>query len=289
MSSAQIIKEHFPPLGIIAAAGLLPLELAQIYSNKGGEVFIAALNDAIINKQITEDFTCKTFDLGQIGAVINYFNSNKVRYIVFAGHLKRPDLKRLKVDLVGSVLLTKILSHKLLGDDRLLNTIVTFFESRGFSIIAPHDILSMRSGEFFLPAPELDQQDLIDTQIGVQILHHLSSFDIGQAVIVHNGYVLGIEAAEGTDRLIERCASLRSNSKGGILVKIMKQNQDTRIDMPSIGCATIKLLINYGYKGIAIKKNTTIIIEPQKVFDFAAAHNLLIIDVDKTIDAFMYP
>ena len=45
------------------------------------------------------------------------------------------------------------------------------------------------------------------------------ALDIGQAVVMQQGLVLGVEAIEGTDELFRRCAALRRDGPGGVLVK----------------------------------------------------------------------
>ena len=48
-----------------------------------------------------------------------------------------------------------------------------------------------------------------------EILDALSPYDIGQSIIVQQGMVLGIEAAEGTDGLINRSKTLARDGAGG--------------------------------------------------------------------------
>ena len=68
------------------------------------------------------------------------------------------------------------------------------------------------------------------------IVHALGPFDVGQGAVVANGLVLAIEAAEGTDAMLDRCATLANGvAKGGVLVKRPKPGQELRIDLPVIG------------------------------------------------------
>ncbi len=81
----------------------------------------------------------------------------------------------------------------------------------------------------------------------------LGELDVGQAVIVEHGYVLGVEAAEGTDALTERCGKLKREGRGGVLVKIKKPGQEERADLPAIGPMTIEKLHAAGFAGVAIE------------------------------------
>ena len=63
--------------------------------------------------------------------------------------------------------------------------------------------------------------------------------DVGQAIIIQQGDVLGIEAVEGTDNLIKRTKKFIKNGEKPTLIKLKKQ--DLRADLPTIGLNTIKL------------------------------------------------
>ncbi|MFX5126516.1 LpxI family protein, partial [Acinetobacter baumannii] len=75
------------------------------------------------------------------------------------------------------------------------------------------------------------------------IVKALGAFDIGQAVIVSGGRILALEAAEGTDRMLARVATARGSGDalaGGVLVKRPKPGQEMRVDLPTIGPATVE-------------------------------------------------
>ena len=62
----------------------------------------------------------------------------------------------------------------------------------------------------------------------------------------------------------------------------MKYNQDTRFDLPTIGIKTLKLLKKYNYEGIFIQKKHCLIIDKEKVINFANKNNLFIVGVNKS-------
>ena len=67
----------------------------------------------------------------------------------------------------------------------------------------------------------------------------LATFDIGQAVVVQQDVVLGVEAAEGTDALIARCGSLRREGPGGVLVKL-SNSQNREFVLWALNCVVEK-------------------------------------------------
>src|SRR6202012_774815 len=87
----------------------------------------------------------------------------------------------------------------------------------------------------------------------------LGAADVGQCCVVQQGIVLAVEAAEGTDAMLARCASLARPGAGGVLVKLVKPGQDRRADLPTIGPETIRSAIAAGLRGVAFQAGGTII------------------------------
>lgn len=262
-------------VGIIAGNGSLPISLAESFIKQGGQCYIAAL-EGEADPVLYENFTHQFFKIGMVRPIIEYFRKYDVKNIILAGGVKRPNFKAIKVDLMGSRLLARILKQKFLGDDKLLSIVTDFLEEKGFQVVSSYEILSAKKGVMTIMIPsEIDNTYI---ELGMKLLDSIGHLDVGQSVIVDNGYIIGIEAAEGTDNLIKRCSYLRKNSTGGVLVKMMKKGQDTRVDIPTIGSETIKNLANYGYKGVAIQKEKVIVVELEKTIELANKYGLFIIE-----------
>jgi len=111
----------------------------------------------------------------------------------------------------------------------------------------------------------------------------LGAVDVGQAVVVQQQIVLGVEAAEGTDALIERSASLRRPGPGGVLVKIKKPGQERRADLPTIGVRTVEKAAASGLRGIAVEAGATLLMDRDAIGRAADALRLFVagIPVDR--------
>ncbi|MDP4832636.1 MAG: DUF1009 domain-containing protein, partial [Rickettsiaceae bacterium] len=120
-----------PKLGIIAGNGDLPEEIAKLQKASGGDCVIAALE----SKANFANFAHKHFALGAVGSIIEYFKENSVENVVIIGGIGRPDLKSLKVDFSGSLLLAKILKQKILGDDNILKIVSNYIESKSLKVV----------------------------------------------------------------------------------------------------------------------------------------------------------
>ena len=81
---------------------------------------------------------------------------------------------------------------------------------------------------------------MADIQRGIAVARALGAVDVGQGCVVQQGIVLAVEAAEGTDAMLARCAGLARPGPGGVLVKLVKPGQDRRTDLPTIGPDTIR-------------------------------------------------
>src|SRR5205823_10901008 len=169
--------------------------------------------------------------------------------------------------------------YRALGDDGLLSAIVKELEREGFRVLGADDILGtdnlMPVGPLGRHKPDDDAK--ADIEHAMRVAHALGALDIGQAVIVQQGLVLGVEAAEGTDELLRRCAALRREGPGGVLVKIEKPGQDPRADRPTIGLRTVLLAAEAGLQGIAVEANATIVLYHDEVIRAADHAGLCVV------------
>ena len=120
---------------------------------------------------------------------------------------------------------------------------------------------------------------LSNTADSKNVLKQIGDLDIGQAVIVQHGVILGIEGAEGTDQLMNRCAHLHREGVGGVLVKGRKTGQEDRIDLPDIWLHTIQIAAKCKLQGIAIEAGGVFIFERHKMIGLADESDLFVIGV----------
>jgi len=254
-------------LCIIAGSGNLPQDIAKEAKNRGTLTSIICIKSFANENSFKEYGEVDTISLGNVGQALKFLKKHKISHILFAGSVKRPSFLSIIPDFEGTKLLSYILKEKVLGDDTLLKSVISFFEKRGFKIISPNEILTLNikeSGSLTKLAPNI--QALKDIEIGASANRYLSSLDVGQAIIVSEGRIISIEAAEGTDEMIRRSKEYTEGQT--TLIKLPKLNQDVRIDMPTIGPKTIELMSQNNISGIAIDK-TVLILSVQETIDKA--------------------
>ena len=167
-------------------------------------------------------------------------------------------------------------------DGSVLGAIAAALEAEGLRVVAPEAFaVSLAAEARAYSARTPDAAERTDIARGFDAARALGSLDVGQAVVVQQGRVIGVEAAEGTDALIERCAALLSPGEGGVLVKACKPGQDIRIDLPTIGPGTVDGAARAGLAGIAVGAGRALILDSDEVARLADAANIFVIGVDE--------
>ncbi len=271
-----------PKLGIIAGSGNLPLELAKHARSESRDVFVLGI-DGFAEKTLLDQFENQVVSIGEVGKQISILQSAKVVEVCFAGIVKRPDFKALKLDKKGLLLLPKVISAASKGDDALLKVLVATLEKAGFAVVGADDVLaSLLAPVGPLGSKIPNEQDLKDIEKAARIASQIGQMDIGQGAVVCEGLVLAVEAQEGTDLMLERCAKLPSNLLGtpqkpkGVLVKRPKPNQERRVDLPTIGLKTLQGIRNANLAGIAIEAKSALILDREQLISYADANGLWI-------------
>jgi DUF1009 family protein len=269
-----------PVVGILAGGGTLPREIADVVSGDGSEVVVVGLEGEVRPRDFAgHDFTLVNW--GQIGRLIRTFKRKGVRDLVIVGSVTRPDLNRIRTDLGFWLNLPRIL--KIIaagGDDSVLRRVVGFFEGHGFRVRGPADVApALVIGEGAYGRETMPESAARDAGIGREIVAKLAPFDIGQAIVVCDGTVLAIEAAEGTDAMLKRLASHRDGARGGVLVKRPKPGQELRVDMPAIGLNTIVGVKAAGLSGLVVEAGATLAAQRGDMMDEADASGMFIVGV----------
>ncbi len=267
-------------LGIIAGAGDLPVRLAAAAAAAGRDPFVVTLRGAAMPADF-QPWPHAAVEMAQVGRVLSALRQAGCADIVMAGRLQRPSFSRLKPDWQGIRLLPRVVAAAREGDDALLRALVRFFEDEGFRVVGAEEVL----GDLLAPLGPLGRlepgpEEWHDIGRAVQVVQALGALDVGQAAIVRDGLVLGVEAAEGTDALIERCRLLQTEGSGGVLVKLPKPGQERRVDLPTIGRATVARAAAARLKGIALAAGGALVLDRNDVAAAADVAGIFVCGID---------
>jgi DUF1009 family protein len=73
---------------------------------------------------------------------------------------------------------------------------------------------------------------------------------------------------------------LRREGPGGVLVKLKKPQQETRVDLPTIGVGTLRAAAAAGLRGIAVEAGGALIIDRDALAGAADEAGLFVVGVE---------
>ncbi len=279
------------PIAIVAGGGSLPAEVIAAIASSGRDFVVIAIRgeaDAEL-----EPFAPHWLDWGQVGRLLDILATHGCREITMIGSItRRPDFRAVRPDLGALKRLPGIIAALVGGDDSVMKRVISLFEREGLSIVAAQDVapqLLAPQGALTIAVP--DTVATADIALGRQLIKSIGVFDIGQAVVVAGGRAVAVEAAEGTDRMLERCADLKRigrlawRGRRGVLVKWTKPSQELRTDLPTIGPRTVELAAEAGLAGIAVQAGGVLIASRAETVDAAKRSGLFIVGVPADGDA----
>ena len=265
------------PLGVIAGGGSLPLRVVQAASAMGRPVHVVVL-EGHGDPAAYAGQSHVTLRWGLAAQMLSWLKQHGVRQVVLAGTVARPSLLSLRPDAASMKLIGRIGRAAFNGDDSILRAVMKVLGEEGFEVLGAQVLLTGLLPEAALLAgPMPDDVARADIARGLAVCHAMGAVDVGQAVIVQQGLVLGVEAIEGTDALILRAGGLKREGPAPILVKALKPTQSKLADLPTIGPKTVETARTAGLRGLAFQANGTILLERDATIAAAEAAGIFLL------------
>ncbi len=266
------------PLAIIAGRGELPRRIAERRAESGLPTFLVIFPDCA--EPWMDAHPNGHYEFERLGRVFRDLRQQNVTHIAFAGAMNRPRIRPWRTDLKTIGIAIKALPLLRKGDDEMLRGYASMVEAEGFRMIGAAEILG---DDLTVPPGALGtvlpgDRDRADAARAASIVAALGPHDVGQGAVVANGLCLAVEAIEGTDAMLARVAALPAERRAsapppcGVLFKGPKPAQDRRIDLPTIGPATVKGAKAAGLSGIIAVAGETMLLGPS---DTRAAANAM--------------
>jgi DUF1009 family protein len=272
-------------LGLIAGGGDLPIRLARQCQTVGRPLFVIRLK-GMADPALTA-FDGIEAGIAELGKGFAALKKAGCEAICLAGVVKRPDFSGLKPDLRGLKALPGAIAAARKGDDALLRFLIAEFESEGFHVEGAHEVaagMTLAHGPLgkLAPGPE----HALDLRKAFHVAGEIGRLDVGQGAVVCEGLVLAVEAQEGTDAMLDRCAHLPETLRGspearrGVIAKRPKPIQEQRVDLPAIGVATVEGAATAGLAGIVGEAGKTLVMDHDAVARAADALGLFVYGLD---------
>lgn len=261
-------------IALIAGQGILPIEIAKKLHALQTHMLILALRDdlEILRPYATKLVHMRIPSLGRGLREIKNFGAGK---LIMAGRIPKRVIYCLPILFDG--LTRSVLRKSLLDDHSLLGAVVKVFEDENIDVIPYWQILPeflASSGKLSVRSPS--KSEFNDIEYAREILRVTLPCSFGQAVCVANGAVVAVEAMEGTDNMIKRAGEL---SGRGVVVKMMKADQDMRYDLPTVGPQTLENMKAARLTCLAVEAGKTLILEPEKFFALADRYNIAVVGI----------
>ena len=274
------------PLAIVCGGGSFPVAVADAVARNGRRVVLFPLKGWADPSAVAR-YPHHWVGLAQFGRICRLAHQEGCRDVVIIGSVIRPKVSQLRPDLRTLRLLPRIVRLFRGGDDHLLSGIGRIVEEHGFRLVGAHEAApAILVSHGTLGQRQPSAADIADAQRGFGVLAAIGPFDVGQAVVVAGNRVLAVEAAEGTDEMLARLATLRGAGRiqhaagTGVLVKAPKPGQERRLDLPSIGARTVDGAAAARLAGIAVAAGNVITADIADLVRAADAAGLFVIGVD---------
>jgi UDP-2,3-diacylglucosamine hydrolase len=225
------------PVALIAGRGNYPLITAAAIRRAGVPLRLIAMDDETSPELVAGVPAAErvSLNVGQIGKMLSTLKDFGAGYALMAGQVKpqklfhglTPDLKAASI----------LFSLKRRNAETIFGAIAAEIEKLGITLLDARafiddqlaDAGSMTGKKFPIEKEYLDH--------GIQIAREIARLDIGQGCVVRKGTVLAVEAFEGTDDMLRRAGSFKTDE--ALFVKTVKHGQDYRFDVPVFGLRTL--------------------------------------------------
>jgi DUF1009 family protein len=267
------MTEKTEVIGIIAGGGQFPLIVADSLRKQGHRVVAVAHReetDPELEKKVDQIVWIR---LGQLGQLIKALKRRGVQKALLAGTIAKRLMFKIKPDLKGLTLMSKL---AIFHDDGILRSLAKELEKEGIYIVSATDYIpELLSPLGCLTKRKPTKKEKEDIAFGWRIAKELGKLDIGQCVVVRRGTVLALEAMEGTDETILRGGKLAREK--AVVVKVSKPNQDLRFDIPSVGLRTVETMANVKASVLALEAGKTLIFDKSEMIRLANSSGIVIV------------
>ena len=256
------------PVALIAGRGLYPIVTAAAIRRAGVPLRLIAMDDETDPSLIASfaEHERVTLNVGQVGKMLDTLKKFNAGYALMAGQVKpkklfhglTPDLKAASI----------LFSLKRRNAETIFGAIAQEIEKLGVKLLDARAFID----EHMASAGAMSGKLPTDTEYldhGILIAREIARLDIGQGCVVRKGTVLAVEAFEGTDEMLRRAGSFKTDES--LFVKTVKAKQDFRFDVPVFGLRTLETMKEAGLTAAALESGKVIVLDKPAVVKQARA------------------
>ena len=268
--ASKFLPDEFEsqPIALIAGKGLYPILMAERIRSAGIPLrlisFIGETEQSLIEATAKSDHL--QVKVGQLGKLLKSLKKFGCKYAVMAGQISpkrlfhglHPDLKALAI----------LNSIKIKNAETIFGAIAAEIEATGIQMLDARSLLDDQlASEGLMTAGKL-KVSIEYIEHGIHVAKGITELDIGQGAVVRKGTVLAVEAYEGTDPMLKRAGSFKTD--GLVFVKTVKRKQDYRFDVPVFGERTLEVMMESGIQTAALEVGRVIMLDKMRLLEKAA-------------------
>ena len=264
------------PLAIIAGRGLYPALLAESARAQGLKVRLVAF-EGEAEPGLVAAFPAeerRTVEVGKLGDLLAALGDLGAGSAVMAGQVAPRKLFSGMVPDLRLVALLARLPER--NAETIFGAVAAEIESAGVRMVDARACLDAHlASEGRMTGWLAGSVDAEDLAFGVRMAREMARLDIGQSVVVARGTVIAVEAFEGTDNMLRRCAA--TGGREMLLVKAAKHGQDWRFDVPCFGDRTLESMAEGGVRQAALEADGVLLLDKPRVLEKARSLGITLV------------
>jgi DUF1009 family protein len=259
--SAFLPAGHDPnrPLVLIAGQGRYPQLVAEAARRAGVPLRLIAAQDETAPELIAAfpEAERRIILVGQIGKMLRALEDFGAGYALMAGQISprklfsglHPDLKATRI----------LFSLKRRNAETIFGAVAKEIEALGVRLLDARAYLDDQLASAGCMTGKSSGIEPEYLEHGIQIARECARLDIGQGCVVRKGTVLAVEAFEGTDEMLRRAGSFKTDE--ALFVKTVKTRQDFRFDVPVFGLRTLETMREAKLRAAALEAGKVLILD----------------------------
>lgn len=251
------------PVVVIAGKGRYPALLIESARARGAQVKLISFEEETDPTLITTFPAAdhRAIPVGKLGQMLDALRDLGAAGAVMAGQITP---RKLFTGMVPDLKLIALMaSLKERNAETIFGAISTEIEQIGVRMLDARVFLddhlaTAGSMTGFFSAVSAEERTF-----GLRMAQEMARLDVGQAVVTAKGTVIAVEAFEGTDNMLRRCAA--TGGKEMLLTKTAKHVQDWRFDVPCFGLKTLESMAEGGVRRASLQVDAVIMIDKPAV------------------------
>ena len=271
-SASRFLPADFDPtrpIAVIAGKGRYPALLIECARARGAQIRLVAFEEE------TDPTLIATFEpahrrsvlVGKLGGLLEALAELKVAGALMAGQVTP---RKLFSGMIPDLKLVAVLaSLKERNAETIFGGVAREIEATGVRMLDARVFLDDHLATPGCLTGWLTRVDDDELAFGVRMAREMARLDVGQAVVTAKGTVIAVEAFEGTDNMLKRCAA--TGGKEMLLTKAAKHAPDWRFDVPCFGTRTLETMRDAHLNAAALEAGKVLMLDKPAVLTQARA------------------